>query len=821
MRPRFSIPLGVLIVLLVAPLTFSAPEFDPYLTSSLNLNPGDQEVLVHEISVEQVMTPIRIKELTVKNHGTASGNEIREVRIRYREESGNWASVVLDDLTGIGTGITFSLPGDGMKLDLGDVGQFRILVSVAEPEKVPVSKYGEEVSLQLSGMLHYVYLGEDGEAMESVSSNWIEDPGVDRIARAGFEGVHPRSLSQEIIQPGTTVNIGQFVFRDHDPNKAGVEVDLITLKNRSGADDPVVLGQDITEVKLGVRLVEDGQVTERTISKAITSPTTQVSVPTEPGGWWDGRCQDDCQLTINVEGKISSRGPVQGMKLRTGLSLDTKENNGMSGYPFRQGVTVPEPSVQSVVVQGLEGIEETTEWRSGVVNRGETYKQRLVLQDQDRDSDDFVVRSIGLRNEGSLPNSDIKQVSVYRSQPEGGLVTLGSDLTLSSDWQILGGGTAREIPDDGRGVFEIHYTVAEDATEKTTFQPVVQFRGTEGTVDKAPSPVHTSPDTLKIYPYGAEVVEASRGSMRASPISGREGVIGQRIDVMDRDENRFNLLINPIVIKNTGTATGSDFRKLELFDSDGNLLVTRTDLNGLTTGGVTLNNLDGKTTVTDSQVGNWRTFYVYLTPRSGIGNETLNLKTTLYQTEGDTDIVSTLNGPQLNLGGTGSGNLISEQPIREVGEAVSGLGDQPFGVGFAAGTSYPNFPSLGAKLFLDVPLEEIGLEFDQGGEGSLFGRFGFELDSSSQSSYYYPNLSLGYKFPSATGVNQFFGAGAGGVFLSETGLSDTFGFHGIYGVTTTELFEEEIPVLLQAKLKYIGEPISETVLGVNLGVLFS
>ncbi len=821
MRPRFSILLGILIVLLAAPLTFSAPEFDPYLTSSLNLNPGDSEILVHEISVEQVMTPIRIKELTVKNDGTASGNEIREVRIRYREESGNWSSVTIDDLTGIVSGITFSLPGDGLKLDLGEVGQFRILVSVAEPERVPVSKYGEEVSLQLAGMFHYVYLGEDGEAMESVSSNWIEDPGVDEISRSGFEGAHPMALDQEIIQPGTTARIGSFEFRDDDPNNAGVEVDLITLENRSGADDPVVLGQDITEIKLHARLVEDGQVTERTISKAITSPTTQVSVPTEPGGWWDGRCQDDCQLTINVEGKVSSRGPVQGMKLRTGLTLDTKENNGMSGYPFHQQVTVPEPSVQSVVVQGLEGIEETTDWRSGVINRGETYKQRLVLKDRDRDSDDFLVRSIGLRNEGSLPNSQIEEVSVYRSKPEGGLVTLGTDLNLSSDWQILGGGSAREIPDDGRGVFEIHYTVAEDAAEKTTFQPVVQFRGTEGTVDRAPSPVHTSPDSLKIYPYGAEVVEASRGSMSASPISGREGVIGQRIDVMDRDENRLDLLINPIVIKNTGTATGSDFRKLELFDSDGNLLVTRTDLNGLTTGGVTLNNLDGKTTVTDSQAGNWRTFYIYLTPRAGIGNETLNLKTTLYQTEGDTDIVSTLNGPQLTVGGTGSGSLISTRPMQEVGEAVNGLQDQPFGVGFAAVTSYPNFPSLGAKLFLEVPLAELGLELDEGGAGSTFSRFGFEVDSVSQSGYYYPNFSLGYKLPFNTGVNQFFGAGAGGVFLNEAGLSDTFGFHGIYGVTTTELFEEEIPVLLQAQLKYINEPISETVLGINLGVLFS
>lgn len=820
MRSRSSILLGLLLVLLASTVAFGAPEFQAYLPSSVNLNPGDQDVLVHEIRVEDVMTPVRIKEITLRNAGTASSNELERIELRYRKESGSWQSVPINDLSGINSGITFSLPGDGLTLEMGEIGEFRFLVSVAGPDRVPVSKYGEDVSLQLAGMTHYVYLDGDGEAVESVSSSWVEDPGIDKIPRAGFEEMESSPPDEDILQPGTKPVIGDFVFRDQDTNSAGVEVDLIKVRNRSGAQNPVVLGQDITELTLEVRIRQGEKLIERTISRKVSSPTTEVAFPTEPGGWWDGRCQDGCDVSIKVKGKVPGKGPVQGMELRTGITLDTKENNGMSGYPFRQRNRVPESGVQSVVVQGLESIEEVTDWRSGVINRGETYTQRLVLSDSDRDKDDFVVDKVSFRNEGTLDSSGIAEITVYRVTTDGQLRELASGLNLTSDWQTLVASEGRRIPDDGRGLFEVHYEISEDAETDTSFQPVVQFRGSEGGITDVPSPVHTSPESLIIYPYGPEIVEARRGSMRGSPIGGREGVIGQRIDIMDRDENRLDLLINPIVIKNAGTATGSDFRKLELYDSNGNLLETVTDLNGLSTAGVTLDNLDGKTTVADSQAGNWRTFYIYLIPRPGIGQESLDLKTTLYGTEGEEDVVVDLQGPRIQVGAgrTRTEGLYSAQPEVTAREGAGTL-EQPFGFGLAAGTSYPGFPSLSANLFLEVPLGELGLAENQGIAGNGFSRFGFEVDSLPQSGYYYPNLSLGYRWPFEAGINQFVGAGGGAAFL--TGLGDTFGIHGVYGVTTTELFEEEIPVLLQAKLKYIGEPISETVLGVNFGVLFS
>ncbi|MFP4507952.1 MAG: hypothetical protein ACLFO4_03690 [Candidatus Acetothermia bacterium] len=818
MRPRSSFLIVLLIVFLSSPLALGAPEFQTYLPNSLNLNPLDEGVLVHEIRVEEVLNPLRIKELTVRNEGTVSATELSEINLRFRKEGGEWSSVKLEDLSGINSGITFSLPGDGMTLEPGDEAEFRLLVSVASPERVPLSKYGEDVSLELSGMFHYVYLDERGEAMESVSSNWVTDPGVDTILRGGFEEIEARSLESDILQPGTNPQIGSFVFRDDDSNDRGVETDLIKVENKSRGEDPLVFGKDITELTLNLKIREGDGVTEKTIRREINSPTTEVTIPTEPDGWWDGGCEDGCEVELEVKGKIAESEPVQGMELKTGVTLETREDDGISGYPFQQRSVVPDESAQSIVVQGLESIEESTDWRSGVINLGEVYTQRLILYDDDRDDDDFFVNNVSFRNEGTLENSGVEEVSVYRVEPDGSMTELASDLKLSSDWQELREENNR-IPDDGRAEFEIRYEISEEATEGTTFQPVVQFRGAEGAVDGVPGPVHRSSESLTVYHYGAEILEASRGSLARSPITGREGVIAQRIDLMDKDENRFDLLINPIVIKNTGTATGSDFRKLELYDSDGELLVTKTDLRGLSTAGVTLDNLDGKTRVKDSQAGNWRTFYIYLVPKERIGEETLDLHTTLYMTEGGRDVVKTLQGPERKVpAGVAPTRRDTQEESRETDQFLDS--EQPFGFGFAAGTSYPNFPSLSAKLFLEAPLGELELNGPSAGKETVFSRFGFEVDSVTASAYYYPNLSLGYKWPYDRGVSQFVGAGGGAVLPGDTGLGNTIGIHGVYGITTTELFEEDVPVLLQAQVKYLGDPMAETVFGINLGVLF-
>ncbi len=686
---------------------------------------------------------------------------------------------------------------------------------------MPISKYGSDVTVELGARFHFVYLDEAGEALDSVSSNFVIDPGRDEIARAGFEETRALSLTDQVLQPGTMMRIGKYEFHDLDPNQDGVEVDYINVYNGSSQDDPLVFGQDITKLKLNLRLEEGGKVVERTISKEITTPASRVTFSTSPGGWWDGRCLDGCKLTLEVMGEVALSGPTQGMKLRTGVLLNTKENNGMSGYPFNQELTVPAASSQEVVVQGLEKIEETTDWQSGIVNRGEEYRQRLILSDNDLDSQDFTVNSVRLSNEGSLNNSSITGVSVYEVQPEGGLVELGSDLRLSSEWQRLDSDTGGLVPDDGRAVFELHYHVAQDAASGRTLKPVVQFRGREGVKGNARSPMHASPEAITVYPWGGEILEASRDAGISPPVSGQDKILAQRIDVMDGDENRLDLLINPIVVKNLGTATGSDFVKLELYDSSGELLAEKTDLLGLNTAGVTLGNLDGKTTVIDNQAGNWRTFYIYLTRKSFPGEKTVNLKTTLYQTEGEKDVVRKLTGPGKTLGR----RRTAIDSILGRGEEAEGIlpgGElaRDFSIGLAAGMSYPNLLSPSAKLFLDYNLTGLTIFETESDQTAGFTRFGLDIDSVSNSGYYYPNATIGYKWAVDSGINQFGGLGAGAIFSGDPALSNNFALHGVYGVTTTQLLDPELPLLLQAKYKYLAGSFADSVLEVSFGVLF-
>jgi len=821
MRCRTSILASLLLVLSTSLLVTGAPEFSAESPQSVNLNPQDSDILVHEVTVDGMNEPVRIKELTVMNYGNASENELEGVKVRYRRNSGNWRTVTLDDLSGISSGITFTLPGDGITLYPDQRGLFQFRVSVAPPERVPISKYGRDVTVELGSRFHYVYLADAGTAVDSVSSNYVVDPGTDRIARAGFEEINSLPLRDDVLRPGTTTTIGRAEFVDRDANRDGVEVDLITVENRFERDSPLILGQDVKEVRLELTIEEGDEVRERTITKSITGPVSKVTFSTSPDGWWNGRCQDGCRVTVEVLGKIASSGLSQGMKLRTGMTVLTKENNGMADYPFNQKSVVSLEDVQQVVVQRLEEIEETTEWSSGVINKGEIYKQRLILTDNDLDSNDFTVNSIRLGNEGSISNNNVEAVSVYRVTPDGSLVELAENLELASQWQELNTANGR-LADNGRGVFEIHYRISANADRGVTFKPVVQFQGIEGVANSARSPVHRSNKTLTIYPWGAEMVESSRrpGSI---PGAGRDAILAQRIDIMDRDENRLDLLTNPIVIKNLGTATGSEFAKLELYDSSGKLLATETDLSGLSTAGVTLGNLDGKTTVKDNQAGNWRTFFIFLTPKSLPQKKTVNLRTTLYQTEGSQDVITELKGPSFSVGrgGTVLDSTAGRGEVRR-GELAGG---QPgpvanLGVGVAAGLSYPNLIAPNAKIFFEYLIADTGTGSDGPLEGYPLTRLGVDVDSISDYGYFYPNVSVGYRWPVDTGIHQFAGLGAGPVFVNDPDVTGDLAFHGMFGITTTELLDAEIPILLQAKYKYLSGELSESVLEVSVGVLY-
>lgn len=648
MTYRLIVFISLLLILVSGFTVFGAPEFTAQSLDSSVLNPNDSGITVQKVLVNEFNQSIRIKELTVRNFANAAENEIGELRVQYKSSEGDWSSVHLSNLTGINSGITFSLPGEGVTLHPGDSSEFRFKIFVGPPGNIPVSKYGQLVSLKLGVMFHYVFLNARGIAVDSVSSSWLVDPHPDVVRRGGFEHARFGMVEEAFLHPATVSTIGKFVFTDDDLNPSGVEVNSITVTNDLKIDDPLVLGKDIIEISLHVAIFDDDMVEERSITRSVNSPTSKVTFDLSSEEWWDGVCKDDNQLVITVKGKVAPGQECRSKhKLRTGLKLTTKEMNGMAGYPFSHKVIAPRSNIQTLEMYGLEKIEDTTIWLSKVVNFGESFKQTLALKDDDADSDDFVLSEIQLMAEGSLSNSDFTDISVYSVKEDGSLVQIGSGLVFGDNWQNLAPQSESVVPDQGELLIEIHYTVSSGATLGGKFSPVVQVRGNEGVGKHVSSPKCASPMTLTVYPKGAELLSGSRQMAGKPPTVDSNKLFAQRIDIMDKDENHYDLYINPIVIKNLGTASGGDFKKLELYDSEGELLVSTTNLDGLNTAGVTLSNLNGITTICDDQFGNWRSFYVYLTPSRSLMTadvRTLCLESVIYQSEGKHDYTDVVKG---------------------------------------------------------------------------------------------------------------------------------------------------------------------------------
>lgn len=830
MSYRLTIIFSILLLFVCSFGAGAAPEFSVDSRESSIMNPNDYGVTVQEALAENFGRPVRIKELTIINYGTASENEMEGIHVQYETEEGNWTTAQLQDLTGVASGVTFSLPGNGVRLDSGEKSRFRFKVNVSSPDRIPVSKYGSPVSVELGVMYHYAYLNDEGEAIDSVSSTWYRDPNPDIIKRGGFEHAESVELDDQYLQPGTTEVIGEYTFVDRDLNDAGVQVNKVEVFNAQRTNNPLVFGQDLKELTLEVTIKDE----ERTITRKVDGPTSKVVFDLSSGSWWDGEVPDEGVVNVVVKGKVALDEVLSGgLSLRTGLNLKTKEKNGMSGFPFTRTAVTPADSLQSIELHGLEGMEETTVWRSKVVNQGETYRQKLSLKDRDANSSDFILTEVKLENEGSLANEDFEDISVFRVQEDGELDEIGTGLKFGGSWQNLGPESEATVPDQGESLIEIHYKVSPEAEDGGTFSPVVQFRGSEGAAKQVPGPLHKSEIDLTVRPKGAETVSVTRQLEGLPALRGDNRVLVQRIDVMDRDENRFDLFINPIVIKNAGTATGDDFEKVEIFDSSGELLVEKTDLDGLSTGGVTFSNLDGKTVVKDDQHGNWRSFYIYLTPSPTLEtgqDRTVDLQTTLYQTEGREDYVSVVSGPKFSVKASRrfaeafAAERRAEQDSRpeERSAASPSLTESgfPLNVGLGLGVSYSDTIGVDARLF-----GQYYFDLDEGGSaqntGDAFNRIGVEIDSVNDQWYFSPYSTLAFEWGAADGVSQYAGAGAGVAFLSSTaGSSTAMSIHGTYGVKISDLFEGDLPVFTQGRVKYLLNPVGKAVFEIDLGVLY-
>ncbi len=154
-----------------------------------------------------------------------------------------------------------------------------------------------------------------------------------------------------------------------------------------------------------------------------------------------------------------------------------------------------------------------------------------------------------------------------------------------------------------------------------------------------PSDEVTYPDTLVLRLPGLEFVENMTPPTGGVAYSGQR-LLAQQIHVRDLDEQINNVTINPIVVKNIGTATSTDVVKVEIWRQN-TLTATEiklgetTDLSGFRTGGARIE-LTHDNVLIDTASGVEAYLNVYLTmaePEVMVAARTIQLETRVLHTE--------------------------------------------------------------------------------------------------------------------------------------------------------------------------------------------
>jgi PKD repeat protein len=273
----------------------------------------------------------------------------------------------------------------------------------------------------------------------------------------------------------------------------------------------------------------------------------------------------------------------------------------------------------------------------------------------DSDSNAFGVAAwrIYIRNTGTAEGTEINKIEVKA----GAITVFVRDNSLAGhallpnfktgEWYTF---TAPFIvADDHDQVFKIYYTIG-DSIDGHTLRPSARIEGreppsavpppawTEG-VNDYPSDEVTYPNTLVLHLPGLELVENVTPPEGGVAYSGQR-FLAQRIHLRDLDEQINNITLNPIVVKNIGTATGTDVVKVEIWrqntlTSSELKLGETTDLSGFRTGGARVE-LTHDNTMVDTASGVETYLNVYLTmaePEIMVAGRTIQLETRVLHTE--------------------------------------------------------------------------------------------------------------------------------------------------------------------------------------------
>jgi PKD repeat protein len=647
---RRGVALAVLLVGLTSWATLALPSFSDRNIAKGNLNPTDT-IMVMEIRVTRGGgEDVTLASITIRNAGTAGDGDLEKLIV----EDGGGVLGELDNLSGITStnGVTIPL---SFHMD-NTTHYLRIFVVVGTNVDG-----GETVDLQ--ALVDYTSNGTPG------TSAWISDLTGETIRNGGFDEIEDNSPDAGYLNPDdqNVVQIG--VFSDNDANGSPVLWDL----DGATADESVIVqvenlgsatATDIDRVRVTITM-EGTRYTTGWINWDPSSPMdftygfVDAAMPgfyrdadedgvqdsQDPGDALPLQTEDNAATTVQTEFEINDKASVTDNRtIQTKTTVRVREEGEGSAEPpvdYEQSVT--SGTTQTIREQGFEQVDEESEsLASGTAATGDVVVQTVRLTDEDSNANGVQIRRFYVRNTGTAEGDEIEKIEVKAGATEileldGGA---GGDLGgfRTGDWFDIDPADYFDVDDDEEQVVKIYYTIGTPE-EGHTLQPAVRFSGREGGEDY-PSDEVTYPDELGLYEPGFEFVENMTPPSGGTAYSGQK-LLAQRIRLEDRDEDNDDVTIDPVVVRNAGTASGNpDVTKIEIWRQDEEdgpevKIGESSDLNGFKTGGVHVD-IDNDSIVQDAADGAEIFLLVYLQiadPEDMVAGRTIQLETRVIHTE--------------------------------------------------------------------------------------------------------------------------------------------------------------------------------------------
>ncbi|MBC7092558.1 PKD domain-containing protein [Candidatus Bipolaricaulota bacterium] len=461
-------------------------------------------------------------------------------------------------------------------------------------------------------------------ATESGNSGFLRDGKPETIRKAGFEEVIDESAAANTLNPDDSAPVLKATFRDRDANAAGLAFQRLSVRNDGTAEASHFSSVTVT-IRTGTNTY--------TATKASPSsfPIEFAAGDFTPS--WDGNVADEGSLVIEVNFKVRADLPPAGDErtIQAKVTLTMRENGQDTSQTAVSG------SVWLVRRAGFEEAEERSVPPVGLgINPGERFTQTIWVADRDYNGKKVQITRLWVRNLGTAETADIAGFTVWV-----GTTQVCSGWPAGYDFRTGGwiGLTATQVADEKEATITIEYRVSPLATTGRTIRPEVRVGSEEPPVGSPPTtptyqtPVLTYPETLTIYPAGFETVQDIAIDPRT--VYSTQRFVAQKIKLEDKDANAAGVTITRVRVKNVGTASDTQFVKLEvrLSGENGALLGETTNLTGFRTSGVSITPTANNTVADDAKAELW--IWVTLAgPDKTVAGRTVRLETVVSFTEG-------------------------------------------------------------------------------------------------------------------------------------------------------------------------------------------